>query len=431
VAITYDSTYGGGGLIAGFAGGESLDVLVDAGTCYGTYTTLLAGWSIVTSPVKTGVGAWRCNVNGSQENGSDGGNAFRLLYLSQPTATWYHAAWMEWVTLSGNPAAAFAILGDQVADGDYALEVGTDRKVRLVKLGAGANRWSGRVSKSDWSTKVLPNDDSTFMHMAVFFTAIGSPQSDCRVWLVLDEVEQWRVDVGESLGRLVTMAWVPCPPIGSVNAGIYVTHDDMCGLKGAAGDSPTTTAWPKPGVHRQLAISDVAANWTASGGGAGSYVEWDDAAGNDGDTTRNYASASLKTQYGKGQTAATMGITGHTIIHAAGDASRAPLFNAIYKSAGAGTKWGVKPWNGYGTGSETEIIDRGTSYAGEAQIFDCTGSPYTWAAADVGGLNFGMQTLDPIDRLCNVTLCMMQWLTYITTLPLVSAPTGRRRVFVC
>jgi hypothetical protein len=398
-----------------YFGGESLDPLVDGGKVLGTYS----GWSIVTSPVKTGVGAWKCVCDGTQ----GGGLPTQILWLAHDTpSAALIAGMMGWFYLSGNPSAAFCLIGPDATayypDMAMALEVGTDRKVRLVLLHNGATTWTARTPLSDWSTDALASGGWT--HLAWYWDAITLGTSHVWSALQIDEVNQWAVDAG---ARDRVLTYFLCPAYS--NAGIDVYMDDLAGFRGtAAADAPHLTHFPKAQVHRQLAIGNSATynEWTGVGDLTDKWKNWDDAAGNDGDTTYNWTNTTSKRQASTGQSAATVGITGHTVLYQYDDGYIGPALNVVHKCAGAGTKYNGAGLNSLGTVINELSGPGAVAYEGAMARMRRTAGT-NWTVADLANLEFGCQTpAADHNKEWRVSLCMVQWPTYASTLPLTTTP---------
>jgi hypothetical protein len=387
----------------GFLGGESRDTLVDGGFI----TASPADWSIVTTPIQTGVAAWQCNADGTQDNLSVG---------QWWTGTGNVGGFLSWVNVSGTPTAAFPLAGEASND-RLALEVATDRKVRLVQLGSGGGIWSGRAALSAWSADVLPT--SGFVHVAWFHDQ-ATPASGSLHTLFLDEVQQWAVHTSvRPDSPNIRLA----PGLGGVDSGINVTFDDAVLLFSfSAADAPHLTAWPKAEVHRQLAIGDTATDaWGKAGDalGTGDFGEWDDAAGNDGDTSFNWADNTSLAQKSDGQTAATVGITGHTVI-TAGSTDIAPIMQIVHRiQADGGSKFSGFVQNSLGPSNA--VGEPGGTYEGDT--FAMQRSSGSWTVADLAAIEFGLGTgASGHDEEWRATLCMLQWCTYDSTLPLTKLP---------
>ena len=378
-------------LWTGYFGGESRTLLAD-GSISGAAP---AGWANVSTPVKTGVGATRIQVNGSQAG------AIRPIGAAAST---YIYRWHSWTVQSGVPSAAYCLTGNVVANDTLALEVGTDSKIRLVRMEhVGGPDWADRVGLTDWSTDALATDDATFKEVSLWIDPLTLGTSHVWVTLFINDVQQWSVDIGALAAAVNT--FYTCPPVA--DAGIYLTLDDVAGgTATSAADAPHLKDWPKPEVHRQLPIADTAEDdWVASGGGSGDYGEWDDSAGPDDDTTynRNTSTWANKHQVSDGQTEATVGIDTHTVIQ--GPTEGGPCINIVYRGEGDGAKWAGAFYNSLGTISNTPASP-GTTYIGAASPFFKSGG---WDITDLTALNFGCQVPSGAEHnlTWRVTMCMM------------------------
>jgi len=387
-----------------FFGGKSKDALVDAG-----YGALPTGWS------HTDVGTQPCVsvlIDGAHATGP-----VRGLMTNLSSGATYGL--LGWFNLSGTPSLAFCLAG-YAADGARCLECGTDGKVRLVKLGNAPNRWSGRTAVSGWSSAALPLTGNTFKHVAWFMDAATLGLSHCWMTLMIDEVEQWSLDIGAMPTDTENTYFELCPDIDDVNAAISVRMYDCAGLLGATTDAPHLVAWPKPKVTAQHPIDDYADVWTGVGSLTDLYKNWDDAAGNDGDTTYNWTNTTDKQQVGHGQTAATIGIDADTIIRSYFVATEGPVANIVHRTASGGTKWAGYLYTGLS--ALVSLVNPGTTYLGVNTAI--TRSSGSWAIADVDAIRFGLQTAAADhDYEWRATSIMLQWLTYLTTLPLTTTPT--------
>jgi len=408
-------------LYYGFFGGESRTLLADGYKL--TATASPTGWANVTTPIKTGVGATRINVNGSQHAGANAVLDFRNTYLS---------LWHAWVTQSGAPSAAYCLAGAPGGSfpASISLEVGTDSKIRLV---ATPGAWAARTALSGWSTTALATDDATFKEVALFLDPLTLGTSHVWATLFIDGTEEWSLDIG-ACGAAATLFYA-CPAVA--NAAIYVTLDDVAGLRStASADAPHLKDWPKPEVHRQLAIGDTAEeDWTGYPDTTDKYKNWGitlDSAGPDNDTSynRNASTWANKHLASDGQTEATVGIDAHTVIQGVDEAG--PVCNIVYRDEGDGTKWAGAYYNSLGTAGA--LAQPGTTYIGAAGLFFQSGG---WVITDLTDLNFGCQVPNGASHnlTWRVTLCLMQWLVYDSvydhedfTVP----STGERRpVMIC
>jgi hypothetical protein len=211
-----------------------------------------------------------------------------------------------------------------------------------------------------------------------------------------------------------------CPNIDNVNAGVSVRMYDCAGLLSATTDAPHLVAWPKPKVTAQHPIDDYQDVWTGVGSLTDLWDNWNDAAGNDGDTTYNWTNTTSKQQVGHGQTAATLGIDADTIIRSWQAAARGPVANIVHRTVAGGTKFNGSLYTSLS--NLLGLANPSTAYLGVlAVVIRSSGS---WAIADVDAIRFGLQTgAADHDYEWRATSIMLQWLTYATTLPLTTTPT--------
>jgi len=386
-----------------FCGGESQQTDKD-----GSVTpAAAAGWTVVTSPKVTGIGAWRCNANGSHATAP----YVAVGYFAASTPI---GAWEAQAVLSGSPSNAFCLAGENT-DSALALECGTDGKLRLVRLGTGAARWTGRTALTGWSATALATDDSTFKHL--FFSSDPLTLGATHSWvaLLIDGVEQWTVDVGS-----LTAQYVYCVPnIGSVNSGVSVTLDDIFGMIGTdAGDAPHLVPWPVGEVYNSYPKSNLSQSWTASGGGAGSFSEWDETSAHDSDTTYNKATTTNKFQTSYGQTAADLGISGHTVI-LNGVAGYAPALLFWHRIvSGVGTKF--NGWTTCQNATDVQVSQPPTSYTATGVLLERTSG--SWSISDVGSW-YGLKTeASAHDNEWRCTKEQVHWPVYIDTVQAATTP---------
>jgi len=398
-----------------FLGGESGTLLVDGTMANLSLSGVPAGWTNVTSPVKTGARAIRVHVDGSQ-----GDVAGCVAYFSG--YTWIHS-WHKAITQSGPPVLPYCLAGEIAASrlglevGSENGEVGSGSKIRLVRMAASAPYWTNRVALSGWSTDTLATDDSTFKETALWID--GMTLGGYHVWatLFIGDTQQWSLDVGTALSPYSTYFYT-CPPVA--DAAIYLTFDDGVGLRETdITRAPHLVDWPKPTVHRQLAISDVTAQWKKdSSSDPGSYTEWDDDAGPDNETTynRDITPWSGKRQCGLGQTAATMGISDHTIINGPEVVcgTTAPAILVVHRDENDGSKWAGRFYNSKNPTAGDIIARPGLTYVPTISLYDKNLLLTAWIPGDADSLAFGLEV--PYGAEHNITwratMCMAQWCSY-------------------
>ena len=395
-----------------FFGGKSKDALVDAG-----YGALPTGWSHVD------VGTVACvSVL------ADGAHATEPLRGWEDTLPGRVIAVMMRVNLSGTPTAAFCLVG-RALDGALCLECGTDGKVRIIKLGTSPNRWSGRTAVSGWSASALPMTGTTLAHLAFMTDALTLGSNHLWASILIGATQQLSLDVGTVPASNYLLF---CPNIDNVNAGISVRMTDCVGLGStSSADAPHLVHWPIGKVAGQHPISDEVGwdEWTGYPDTTNAYTNWDDGAGNDGDTSYNSATTIGLQQRGLGQSAATLGISGDTVIAAESAAGQGPVANLVDRTvSGVGSKYAVNFI--CDLTASVGLADPGTTYA--AKWVPMTRSSGSWTIADVDAVHFGLETgASSHDKEERCTMIQVHWCTYSATLPLTTTPslppTGQRR----
>jgi len=386
----------------GYIGGESRTLLVD-GTLYGSAP---AGWTNVTTPVKTGVGAIQIAENGSQAATAGSVVAFINTAIR---------CWHAWVVQSGAPSAAGCLAGDTRAGYGYyvALEKNTDSKIRLVQIPV-SGVWADRTALTDFSATALATDNSTFKEVCLWIDPLTLGTSHIWATLFIDNTQQWSVDIGAVLTAGLCQFYL-CPAVA--NTTINVVYDDVTGLSTTStADAPHLKDWPQPEVWRQLAIADTAQDdWINEAGGDADFSKWADATGPDNDTSCNRCTTPWagKYQASDGQTETTVGIDTYTLIQSAQADGQdgGPAINIVYRDEGDGAKWASSYINSLGISGAAPPVP-GTTYIGHAATFYHSGG---WVITDVTALNFGCAVITGAEHndTWRVTLCMMQWLAYV------------------
>ena len=412
----------GGGMVRyrqSFFGGKSKDAYVDGG-----YIGTVSGkWSYVD------VGSVACVsvlIDGAHD-------VEPLRGIEDPNG-WVSGP-MSRLNLSGTPGVGFCLIG-RAYNGVLCLECGGSDsgnagKVRLVKLGTSPNRWSGRTVLSAWSATALPLTGTTLTHLASFLDPMTLGTSHCWGSVVIAGSENLSLDVGAYVSNQMLL-W--CPNIDNVNAGISVRMTDCVGLKSLlSADAPHLVHWPIGKVTRQTPINDSVGQdqWTGYPEATDQYKNWWDAAGNDGDSSYNKATTTSLQQGSGGASAATLGISGDTVILSTGGFGVGPVGNLVHRTvSGVGSKYSVAFYAG--SANDQTLNDPGTSYIGvSVPLVRSSGS---WTISDVDGISFGLKTLSSShDKEERCTMEMLQWVTYSDVLPLTTTPSlgGRRRTAIC
>lgn len=387
-----------------YHGGESQQTDADGSSVLGALAGFV-GWAPVTTPKKTGIGAWRVNANGTHIAPEE----MRACQFSTSNI----GAWSTWAVLSGTPSNAFCLAG--AGGDDLALECGTDGKIRLVYIPA-SQVWADRIPLTGWSSAALATDDATFKHIFWWHDPL-SLGTYLHPWvgLLIDGVEQWAVDANRGIAMFVD----PVHSYDNVNSGIYVTLDDIVGLhSGSAADAPHLVPWPVVEVRASLPKSDVVAQWFATGGGAGTYAMWDESTFHDSDTTYNVSALLSKTQTSGMQTAADLSISDRTILLGLVGA-RAPVSHMYLRCEISGTKFGA-----YLTGqyfNNMNINDPGT-IAYIVDLKNLARSSGVWSVADIGGWHGAVTAASNHDKALRVTKLQVHWPVYKDTVQATKRP---------
>jgi len=401
-------------LYGGFGGGETLDALIEG--CSGTAgapTILCGGMDIITSPVKYGVGALRI------PSGQVGGAA-----LMETCASTKMYCFQAWVNYNGNPTAAHAIFHSMLyysPAAHYALEVGTDRRVRIVLLNISL---ATCIPLTDWSVAVLGNGDWT--HLVWIFDPLTLGTNHVWHTVLIDNVVQICADLGvwpAALDGGPNTAYLL--GTAAINIGVDLRLDDICGLSSTnSANAPHITAVQVVTVDAQHPSTDTGAtssSWlpTPHADPHVYYDKWDDATGNDGDTTYLSCLAILEQEQTSGmESLATLGWDASATVlqYAAGVG---PVWSVVHKTASS--KWDADAISSLST---DEVVTKpGAAYGGRLKRLTRTGGG-SWSRADVGNIFAGAQIgPDGVDAAWVITSLMLQWvLCNNVYLPLTPAP---------
>ena len=398
-------------LYGGFGGGETRDALIEGITAVQT-PILGAGWDIITSPVKIGTGAIRIPAG-------QAGSAVLLVTLADTNTPVLRINSLQaWVNYNGNPAVAYYLMmmaatGTGYGDFGWYLQVGTDRRVRICSYSTG-------VPLTEWSVAVLGN--GAYTHLAWFLDPLTFGGGTNHTWctVIIDDVVQISADLGPwpyYLAGITASGRI----LGDAAVNVDVRLDDIGGMYSlSASDAPHLAAAPIVKVAAQHPNSDAGCtlNWARNSGTEDYYTYWDEATGNDGDTTYLHGGQALL-QTSLFESAATLGWGGSAVILEQG-AGVGPVWSAVYRSIAAGTKWGYKTYCTSPAANNVDLVDPGTTYVGVLkQLTRTSGS---WADDDLGTLKAGALGGDTVDRPCAITTLMLQWAYYDTTLALTPAP---------
>ena len=394
-------------------GGETRDALIE--------DLMGAGLAIISTPVKSGVGALQVPA-GVAATGAliDSFNCVNTAIMSM----------QAYFNFDGNPNAIVPFFGPvaTTATGAYIVEANvTTRTLRICAVGTDGD-YATRTPLTPWSEAAIANGSYTCVVFIIDPVTLGYMglvwQAD-HVWLRLfvDNIEIFSFDAG------VWPAAMSNEPYGistyGVAPNVALRIDDAVGLvTTSAADAPHLAAWPLAKVDAQHPISDTATHeWGVSGSFVGTYYDfWDDATGNDGDTTYLYSAQSTKTQTSNMESLATLGWNANATVfeykYPSTGIIYGPVLSCVHKTVG-GTKF-----EGFGTTNLTTdqgVGDPGSTYVG--RVDQLIRSPYTaWTRADAGTITAGFKT-GTSDRDWRVTLMMLQWTICDNEfLPLVGAP---------
>ena len=390
-----------------FAGGETRDILIEGAGLQSSNCT------IITSPVKTGTGALQ--IASGQTAGA--------VFAGDDLTAAQHKARISvvecQVNFDGNPTSAIGLISGN-AHGAHYLEVGTDRRVRIgrfLTLAEGGGGWANRIPLTPWSVGVLGNGAYTHLVWVIDCLTLGSNH----VWMtvIIDGITQIAQDVG---------AWVSTDNFGwrvgtfGIDAGIAIRLDDVCGgTSTSAADAPHLAALPIALVDAQHPATDTGASltWTRyPGTGESYYQDWDDATGNDGDTTcLAINSASTAIQTSGMETLATLGWAAGAVILENGTGV-GPLWSVVHNSVSV-NKFTC---NAYSTlSADVTVTKPGSTYEGKGLRLTRSGGG-SWARADLDSIFAGGKNVST-DGEWRITSLMLQWLYSEASLALTPRPT--------
>jgi hypothetical protein len=398
----------GAGAAAG-GGGETRDALIE--DCMG------AGLAIISTPVKSGVGALQVPA---------GVAAYGTLIDVSNFVNTSIISMQAYFNFDGNPNAIVPIFGPTSTDrtGAYIVEANaTTRTLRICAVGTNGD-YATRTPLTPWSEAAIPSG-SYDTGPVVFIIDPLSVNTD-HVWLRLfvNNVEVFSFDAGvwpiamsnEQYG-ISTYGVAP---------SVALRIDDAVGLiTTSAADAPHLAAWPIAKVDAQHPISDTGGTvgeWVRNSGTADYYTYWDDATGNDGDTTYLSSAQTAKTNTSAMESLATLGWNASATVfeykYPSTGIIYGPVLSCVHRTVG-GTKF-----EGFGTTNLTtdqNVTDPGSTYVG--RVDQLIRSPYTaWTRADAGTIIPGFKT-GTNDRDWRVTLMMLQWTICDNEfLPLAGAP---------
>jgi len=389
----------------GGAGGESLDDLIDGVDCTGINPISgTGGITVISTPVKYGVGALQIPSGGV-------GGATILRYALNTCITCVQA----WVNYNGNPTAAGAIfwMSSESPKRAYALQVGTDRRVRIVST---TGNYNYPVPLSPWSVGTLGNGAYTHLVWVIDPLTLGTNH----VWhtVLIDEVPQimWDCGVAPAGMNPGENAYIYLGT-GGIDIGVDLRIDDVCAATSTSkADAPHLAAVPIGTVDAQHpAGAGDHADWAQyPGSGEQKYQDWDDATGNDGNTTYLVGANTAQLQDSAMESLATLGWGESAAV------LRSPVWSGVIKSTSSGgTKWAANTH--CNLANDETVTNPGGDWVGE--LHSLTRTSGSWARADAGSITAGGET-GAADMTMNflITSVMLQWLISEGSLPLTPPP---------
>jgi len=399
------------------SGGETRDALIEG--------LMGAGLAIISTPVKSGVGALQVPA-GVAAYGTliDVDNCNNTTIMSM----------QAYPNFDGNPNSIVPIFGPVATTltGAYIVEANaTTRTLRICAVGTDGD-YATRTPLTPWSEAAIPSGsyDTGPVVFIIDPVTLGYDSSGIwqanNVWLHLfvDNVEVFSFDAGVWPIAMTAAAYGISTYGVAPNVALRI--DDAVGLiTTSAADAPHLAAWPLAKVDAQHPISDTGATvgeWVRNSGTADYYTYWDDATGNDGDTTYLSSAQTAKTNTSAMESLATLGWNASATVFEYKRPSTGiiygPVLSSVHKTVG-GTKFEGFAVNNLST--DQNVTDPGSTYVG--RVDRLIRSPYTaWTRADAGTIIAGFKT-GTSDRDWRVTLMMLQWTICDNEyLPLAGAP---------
>ena len=310
----------------------------------------------------------------------------------------------------------------------------TTRTARICALGTDGD-YATRTPLTPWSEAVIPSGSyGTGPVVFIIDPVTLGYANDVGVWqannvwlrLFVDSVEVFSFDAGVWPAAMGGIASGYGISTYGVAPNVALRIDDAVGLiTTSAADAPHLAAWPLAKVDAQHPISDTGATvgeWVRNSGTADYYTYWDDATGNDGDTTYLSSAQTAKTNTSAMESLATLGWNASATVFEYKRPSTGiiygPVLSSVHKTVG-GTKFEGFAVNNLST--DQNVTDPGSTYVG--RVDRLIRSPYTaWTRADAGTIIAGFKT-GTSDRDWRVTLMMLQWTICDNEyLPLAGAP---------
>ena len=405
---------------SGFGGGETLDALIDGSKGAEGNAALPSEGSlaVISTPVQSGVGALQVPASTA---------AYGVIHCEvRETCIWGLQAYLNF---NGNPNSIVPVFAPYATTftGAYIVEANaTTRELRICLLGTDGD-YATRTPITPWSVAAIGNGSYTSVIFIVDPLTLGTDHVIGH--LFVGGIQEFCVDMGVYPAAMSGVARDYVVGTYGVSPNVALRIDDTCGLwTTSATDAPHLAAWPIAMVDAQHAVADSTHNMFTMfpNGGESRWQDWDDATGNDGDSTYlvggTYGSADA--QNSTMESLATLGWNASaTVIEwktaTGGYSVCGPVLGFVCKS-GAGTKFSATTFCNLATA--VSLDDPGSSYKGELRRLPRTSG--VWARADAGTILPGLvMSATGNDILLRVTTMMLQWLICNNEyLPLAATP---------
>ena len=409
----------------GYGGGETQDTLIegfspDLAKDAPTILDSTYGAAIITTPVKTGVGALRLTP------GTASGTKYAYTGILTQFVSGRLIVVMGYVNLDVVPTAEFRLIacwGNTNTD-TYALSCGTDGRVRIGIYPHVYFNTNEPTPLSPWSVNAV--GVAAYKHLCWIIDPITLGTKHVWHTVLIDSVVEISFDAGQEPTYLYAGVY---PNVqftdyvtyqGQTATGCVVRLDDICAAYSTtATDAPWKAQVPIGLVDAQHpAAAGTNALWSQGPDSGNKYDKWDDATGNDGATTYLYAGTTSQVQDSDGESLATLGWAAGAVLLENGTGV-GPVWSAIHGASG-GTKWNAS--TKCSLAADRTVVSAGVPYTGMMRQLTRTGGG-SWARADIGTIEFGAQT-GATDHDINwyITALMLQWLYSEASLPLTPRP---------
>ena len=352
--------YRGNGVTIGNAGGggETRDALIE--------DLMGEGLAIISTPVKSGVGALQVPANVAAKG--------ILIDVDNCVKTTIMGL-QAYFNFDGNPNAIVPIFGPFLTTktGAYIVEANaTTRTLRICAVGTNGD-YATRTPLTPWSEAAIANGSYTCVVFIIDPVTLGYAD-DIGVWqannvwlrLFVDNVEVFSFDAGVWPAAMSNASYGISTYGVAPNVALRI--DDAVGLiTTSAADAPHLAAWPLAKVDAQHPISDTATKeWLDMPSQDQTFYDhWNDATGNDGDTTYLSSAQTAKTQTSAMESLATLGWNANATVfsykYPSTGAIYGPVLSCVHCTVG-GTKF-----QGYGVtnlSTDVGVIDPGSTYVG-------------------------------------------------------------------